>query len=444
MGKFDELQVPETFQQYYSKYPQGYTLIEALLNWVESVNGLTGNVNDWNTYLDNFVEDFDTNLQEKTGISLQEFIDNGTLGGLINGGLLSDINSQLGAKASQAALDVINTQISTLIANSGNTSASASEIQDGRLTSFNKTWDTLGNRLRNNDDFATYSRTLSTDYVALMPTLASNSYVDKTTKVLTANSNYLITKPYKCVYSDEFLVTTNLSGSNAGFAVLYDNALNILEVLQPYGDGTTNARSATIRVTNVNAAFIAFQSMSNTRSTLLIRKKKAKTTDLETWKRSKGYYHVNAKARAGMTDRAQIWLTYDLGSGATVKDFNIPFEIISNVSGLSFRVYGGLTPTTYEAQMDYYSAWIGEGIYNYIGSGYDSVLPNDPTTTTPTRYFQLFLDILLTDITKAGEINIGKFKVNGLTANHGKIKFKYNNNGYLRRHGTICGTVPAL
>ena len=57
--KFKQLLVPEGYRHYWSKYPEGYTILEALLNWVDSVNQLTENVNDWNIYLDDFVENFD-------------------------------------------------------------------------------------------------------------------------------------------------------------------------------------------------------------------------------------------------------------------------------------------------------------------------------------------------------------------------------------------------
>jgi hypothetical protein len=65
MGKFNYLNVPDQWNQYFTKYPQGYTILEALLNWVQQVDDMVDNVNDWNTYLDNFVKTFDTDLQEQ-------------------------------------------------------------------------------------------------------------------------------------------------------------------------------------------------------------------------------------------------------------------------------------------------------------------------------------------------------------------------------------------
>jgi hypothetical protein len=45
MTKFDSLEIPHQWQHYWTKYPQGYTIIEALIDWVNQVNGMTDNVN---------------------------------------------------------------------------------------------------------------------------------------------------------------------------------------------------------------------------------------------------------------------------------------------------------------------------------------------------------------------------------------------------------------
>ncbi len=61
--KFKHLLIPETWEQYWTRYPQGYTIMEALINWVSQVNELSDNVNDWNEYLDEFVATWDKDLQ---------------------------------------------------------------------------------------------------------------------------------------------------------------------------------------------------------------------------------------------------------------------------------------------------------------------------------------------------------------------------------------------
>jgi hypothetical protein len=84
MSKFGHLDVPDQWGQYFTKYPQGYTILEALLNWVQQVDDMTDNVNTWNDYLDSFVLTFDTDLQEKVKAVLLAWELDGTLTDIIN------------------------------------------------------------------------------------------------------------------------------------------------------------------------------------------------------------------------------------------------------------------------------------------------------------------------------------------------------------------------
>jgi hypothetical protein len=92
MTTFNSLNVPDQWQQYYTKYPEGYTILEALLNWVQQVNDMVVNVNDWNTYLDDFVKTFDTELQEKVSDVLREWQADGTLEIIISQALQTEID----------------------------------------------------------------------------------------------------------------------------------------------------------------------------------------------------------------------------------------------------------------------------------------------------------------------------------------------------------------
>ena len=86
--KFKYLLVPETWEQYWTRYPQGYTILEALINWVSQVNEMTDNVNDWNERLDLFLEQFDDKLGEQASNILKEWKDDGTLEYIINESIL--------------------------------------------------------------------------------------------------------------------------------------------------------------------------------------------------------------------------------------------------------------------------------------------------------------------------------------------------------------------
>lgn len=93
--KFKHLEVPDHWRQYWSKYPQGYTILEALINWVSQVDDMTDNVNDWNEYLVDFVETFDEKLQPTVSAVLREMVDDGTFERLINETVFEGLNDKI-------------------------------------------------------------------------------------------------------------------------------------------------------------------------------------------------------------------------------------------------------------------------------------------------------------------------------------------------------------
>lgn len=387
-----------------------YETLSKVVNQLNDIGILTNEtVDKWNEVSLWIVGE---GLQESTAEEIGKLLADGTLEGLISDGILVDIQAQLSGKASTSDLATIQAQISTLIANSTATEGNA-ELLDSRISSTGKTYATVGEHIRTNDSFHSATRDLATEFHTYMPILSSYSYVDKNTLVLTAHSSYALTVPVDCNFNDEFLVTTYISGPLVGTAVMYDVNNNVLGVLGPFGNNTLNAQTSLIRITNKDCKFVAFQVATSLRPQLMIRRKVEKTETIETMKQTRGYYHVNAKNRAGFSDRNQVWLTWDLGENAAINPIVIPFELIKNIKGVNYRLFGGLTPTTYEATLDNYSTWIGEGIYNYLTTGRTLTMPVDPTSTAPTRYLQLFIDGVLTDTTQPGELYIPKFQVNG-------------------------------
>lgn len=92
MAQFEKIDSPYKFKEFWSKYPHGYTIFEALLDWVKQTNDLTDNVNDWNTYLQGFVAQFDENLQAEVIARVQQWIDDGTIAVIISDALQTDID----------------------------------------------------------------------------------------------------------------------------------------------------------------------------------------------------------------------------------------------------------------------------------------------------------------------------------------------------------------
>ena len=75
--KFNLVNPPYTLEEYWTKYPEGYTIYEALLDWLKHVNDLTDNVNDWNVFLQGFIDTFDSKLKDEVIQLVQTWIDNG-------------------------------------------------------------------------------------------------------------------------------------------------------------------------------------------------------------------------------------------------------------------------------------------------------------------------------------------------------------------------------
>lgn len=92
MSQFNPINPPFGWKEEWTKYPHGYTIYEALLDWLKHVNDLTTNVNDWNTYLENFVATFDTELQAQVTSVVQGWIADGTIEVIITEGLQTRIN----------------------------------------------------------------------------------------------------------------------------------------------------------------------------------------------------------------------------------------------------------------------------------------------------------------------------------------------------------------
>lgn len=82
--KFNHLNVPSHWEHYWTRYPEGLTILEALIQWVSQVDEMTDNINDWNTYLNKFVEQFDTELQNTVIGVLNDWNESGFLAELIN------------------------------------------------------------------------------------------------------------------------------------------------------------------------------------------------------------------------------------------------------------------------------------------------------------------------------------------------------------------------
>ena len=84
--KFNHLNIPSHWQSYWTRFPEGHTILEALIQWVSQVdemvdnqNKLSDTVSNYGTRLDQFIDQFDGNLSEKVIDTLGEWQQSGFL-----------------------------------------------------------------------------------------------------------------------------------------------------------------------------------------------------------------------------------------------------------------------------------------------------------------------------------------------------------------------------
>ncbi len=90
--RFHNLETPHQWKSYWTKYPHGFTIYEALIDWVSKVNEMVTNVNDWNEYLDDFVDNFEFELQEEVQKIITEWQNEGILEDIINSALTTGLD----------------------------------------------------------------------------------------------------------------------------------------------------------------------------------------------------------------------------------------------------------------------------------------------------------------------------------------------------------------
>jgi len=75
--RFNHLHVPDQWEQYWTKYPQGYTMMEAIINWVGQVDAMVDDLNNTHKHLEDFNNKFITNLKRTTSDYLNEMLSTG-------------------------------------------------------------------------------------------------------------------------------------------------------------------------------------------------------------------------------------------------------------------------------------------------------------------------------------------------------------------------------
>lgn len=94
---FEHLTMSDRWLKYFKQYAQGNTVIEQLIHWISISNNLIDNINNWNEYLDKFLEEnkdfmddfinsFDSELRETVKNTINELKELGLLESIITEG----------------------------------------------------------------------------------------------------------------------------------------------------------------------------------------------------------------------------------------------------------------------------------------------------------------------------------------------------------------------
>ena len=111
--KFNYIDVPYQWKDEFTKYPHGYTIFEALCKWVKQVDNMVDNINNWNTYLDNFVESFEFELQEEVQSTIERWQSEGLLDGIIESALNTELDN-VKAQLAQTTDDLLGRGINVM------------------------------------------------------------------------------------------------------------------------------------------------------------------------------------------------------------------------------------------------------------------------------------------------------------------------------------------
>lgn len=95
---FNHLNVPESWQAYFTKYPNGLSILEAIIQWVSQVDAMVDHLNLTDEQIEKLFTD---TLPENVETILDEWYVSGKLADLINLGILGGIEAQLNEHTKQ-------------------------------------------------------------------------------------------------------------------------------------------------------------------------------------------------------------------------------------------------------------------------------------------------------------------------------------------------------
>lgn len=155
---FNHLNIPDSWERYFTKYPQGMSILESLFEWVSQVdnmvdnqNKLNVNVEQFRNEIDDFVGRFDERLQTEVVNTLNDWQESGFLDIVISDVLKWQLNDYISVneqdkRSLTAQLKQLDNRVGETIANAGDGTI-PTELIDMRTIN-EKTYVTAGNAVR--------------------------------------------------------------------------------------------------------------------------------------------------------------------------------------------------------------------------------------------------------------------------------------------------------
>lgn len=90
--KFNHLNIPDQWQHYWTRYPQGFTVLESLIEWVGQVDNMVDYFNKTDEFIREFIKEYDDNMLGKVEDTLRDWQASGFLDVVIDQALQTQID----------------------------------------------------------------------------------------------------------------------------------------------------------------------------------------------------------------------------------------------------------------------------------------------------------------------------------------------------------------
>lgn len=210
---YGHLHIPEGFERYWSKYPNGFTLLESIMEWVSQVDNMSDSLNNmsdevtsldinfkaldkglrasWNAYkedyekdstefkaeiytiINNWIGSIEPTIQDEVVKSMNEWLDDGTLASIIN----EDV---FGMKANKVDLDTLETELGELETSVLELETTTTESIQNVSDKVDQTEVAINDSIGSKDSLPEWHKTTLTDSILYLDNYVRDNFIDIT------------------------------------------------------------------------------------------------------------------------------------------------------------------------------------------------------------------------------------------------------------------------